>query len=104
METDVRGAEDPQASSGSAEGLGCQSIGEGGVVSMELMASSEDGQIMATNSQPTSGETMEVGESGDTSGPSVVSPPVGLGLGGLQPLVPRVSGFIWLVCVPMLRR
>ncbi|KAH9558964.1 hypothetical protein CY35_06G034400 [Sphagnum magellanicum] len=89
METDVRGAEDPQASSGSAEGLGRQSIGEGGVVSMELMASSEDGQIMATNSQPTSGETMEVGESGDTSGPSVVGPPVGLGLGGLQPLVPR---------------
>ncbi|CAM6021903.1 unnamed protein product [Sphagnum balticum] len=89
METDVRGAEDPQASSGSAEGLGCQSIGEGGVVSMELMASSEDGQIMATNSQPTSGETMEVGESGDTSGPSVVSPPVGLGLGGLQPLTRR---------------
>ncbi|CAM6075960.1 unnamed protein product [Sphagnum tenellum] len=89
METDVRGAEDPQASIGSAEGLGRQSIGEGGVVSMELMASSEDGQIMATNSQPTSGETMEVGESGDTSGPSLVSPPVGLGLGGLQPLLPR---------------
>ncbi|CAM6047912.1 unnamed protein product [Sphagnum compactum] len=89
METDVRGAEDPQASSGSAEGLGRQSIGEGGVVSMELMASSEDGQIMATNSQPISGETMEVGESGDTSGPSVVSPPVGLGLGGLQPLARR---------------
>jgi hypothetical protein len=102
METDVRGAEDPQASSGSAEGH--QSIGEGGVVSMEVNAGSEDGQIMATNAQSTSMETIQAGESNGTSGPSVVSPPIGLGLGGLQPLVPRVSGYIGLDFVPMLRR
>jgi hypothetical protein len=104
METDVRGAEDPQASSGSAEGASLQSIGEGGVVSMEVNAGSEDGQIMATNAQSTSMETIQAGESNGTSGPSVVSPPIGLGLGGLQPLVPRVSGYIGLACVPMLRR
>jgi hypothetical protein len=100
METDVRGAEDPQASSGSAEGASLQSIGEGGVVSMEVNAGSEDGQIMATNAQSTSMETIQAGESNGSSGPSVVSPPIGLGLGGLQPLVPRVSGYIGLACVP----
>jgi hypothetical protein len=89
METDVRGAEDPQGSSGSAEGASLQSIGEGGVVSMEINAGSEDGQIMATNAQSTSMETIQAGESNGNSGPSVVSPPIGLGLGGLQPLVPR---------------
>ncbi|CAM6009484.1 unnamed protein product [Sphagnum balticum] len=85
METDVRGAEDPQTSSGSAEGASCQSIEEGGVASMEVDAGSE----VAKNSKPTSGETIQAVESGGTSWPSVVSPPVGLGLGGLQPLVPR---------------
>ncbi|KAH8952191.1 hypothetical protein BDL97_09G071100 [Sphagnum fallax] len=89
METDVRGAEDPQTSSGSAEGASCQSIEEGGVASMEVDAGSEEGQVMAKNSKPTSGETIQAAESGGTSWPSVVSPPVGLGLGGLQPLVPR---------------
>ncbi|KAH9552024.1 hypothetical protein CY35_09G042800 [Sphagnum magellanicum] len=89
IETDVRGAEDPQTSSGSAEGASCQSIEEGGVASMEVDAGSEDGQVMAKNSKPTSGETIQAAESGGTSWPSVVSPPVGLGLGGLQPLVPR---------------
>ncbi|CAK9237131.1 unnamed protein product [Sphagnum troendelagicum] len=89
MATDVRGAEDPQTSSGSAEGASCQSIEEGGVASMEVDAGSEEGQVMAKNSKPTSGETIQAAESGGTSWPSVVSPPVGLGLGGLQPLVPR---------------
>ncbi|CAK9252221.1 unnamed protein product [Sphagnum jensenii] len=89
METDVRGAEDPQGSSGSAEGASLQSIGEAGVVSMEINAGSEDGQIMATNAQSTSMETIQAGESNGNSGPSVVSPPIGLGLGGLQPLTRR---------------
>ncbi|CAM6036842.1 unnamed protein product [Sphagnum compactum] len=89
METDVRGAEDPQTSSGSAEGASCQSIEEGGVASMEVDAGSEEGQVMAKDSKPTSGETIQAAESGGTSWPSVVSPPVGLGLGGLQPLTRR---------------
>jgi hypothetical protein len=50
---------------------------------MEVNASSEEGQVMAKNSKPTSGETIQIAKSGGISWPSLLNPHVGLGLGGI---------------------
>jgi hypothetical protein len=50
---------------------------------MEVNAGNGEGQVMAKNSKPTLKETIQIVDSDGTSWPNVVSPRVGLGLGGL---------------------
>lgn len=97
----MRATEDAQTSRESPDGESVERALDSGVTSMAVDSVSGDPERPESSPHPTpQGETSETGGSDGPGGGTVDASgtaPVGLGLGGLQPLPARVSEYMLLV-------